>query len=295
MNSKDVFMDLLGPSPERSFKQREQIITRPETIEEIDNTEEEPSEVETLKTQVEAFEMAAEELAKEKLESKEKEESLIRELELARCEKFKAEATAIMSLISLAAAKMKYTLEQEKNEKKTFIDEQVKEALARAEKAEKDAQRLRKLNRDLSDNIERFEMMDSSSLSVLLDKPEGVSEKFVSEIREHVLEAISEGQKTAERSGRDRAARLLEAVLGANVSTGYLARYRSKMRSVINKSTTALDQETISEFTRMGFNHAEGKDAHKFDWGGIKSSVPKVNADLIAYKSTLVELMKKTF
>ena len=295
MNSKDVFMDLLGPSPERSFKQREQIITRPETIEEIDNTEEEPSEVETLKTQVEAFEMAAEELAKEKLESKEKEESLIRELELARCEKFKAEATAIMSLISLAAAKMKYTLEQEKNEKKTFIDEQVKEALARAEKAEKDAQRLRKLNRDLSDNIERFEMMDSSSLSVLLDKPEGVSEKFVSEIREHVLEAISEGQKTAERSGRDRAARLLEAVLGANVSTGYLARYRSKMRSVINKSTTALDQETISEFTRVGFTHTEGKDAHKFDWGGIKSSVPKVNADLIAYKSTLVELMKKTF
>ena len=135
----------------------------------------------------------------------------------------------------------------------------------------------------------------SLSSTVLLDKPDGVSEKFTGEVREHLLEALADAQRAADAGGRDRRARILEAILCANACSGELARRRAEVKQVMKDAGSFIDDATIAALEKLGFRYISGANHHKLDYAGIRFPVAKTPSDHRSCLNSAAEICNRVF
>ena len=135
----------------------------------------------------------------------------------------------------------------------------------------------------------------SLSSTVLLDKPDGLSEKFTGEIREHLLETLADAQRAADAGGRDRRARILEAILCENAGTGELARRRAEVKQVMKDAGNFIDDSTIAALEKLGFRYVSGSNHHKLDYAGIRFPVAKTPSDRRSCLNSAAEICNRVF
>ncbi len=129
----------------------------------------------------------------------------------------------------------------------------------------------------------------------LLDTPVPFSEKFDGEVREHVVEALVGAREAAEAGGRDRRARILEAVLGANLATGELDFRREIVKQIVKDAGSKLDNAALAELEKLGFRHISGNKHHKLEWAGIRFPLAKTPSDYRACLNSATEICNRVF
>ena len=135
----------------------------------------------------------------------------------------------------------------------------------------------------------------SLSSTVLLDKPESFSEKFPGEVREHLLEALADAQRAADAGGRDRRARIIEAILCENAGTGELVRRRDEVKQIMKDAGTFIDDATIAALEKLGFRYVSGSNHHKLDFAGIRFPVAKTPNDHRSCLNSAAEICNRVF
>jgi chromosome segregation ATPase len=135
----------------------------------------------------------------------------------------------------------------------------------------------------------------SLSSTVLLEKPDGISEKFTGEVREHLLETLADAQDAADAGGRDRRARILEAILYANSRTGELARRRDAVKQIMKDAGSSIDDSTITALKKLGFRYISGSNHHKLDYAGIRFPVAKTPSDRRSCLNSAAEICTRVF
>ena len=286
MNSNDYFASLLGDKPGPKPRRRTTVVT-PNTIAKV--RQEQAADAFAAER---AELTAAQDALKDELEAqREACESLARDLTLLREEATAAKDAAAAETATLlaraesaesACAAVRAELEAERA--KPHLDDKILE-----ENAAKDREiaRLQELLADAQ--------RTSLSSSVLLEKPPALSEKFAGEIREHVLAALADSHAAAEAGGRDRRARILEAILCANASSGELARRRDKVKQVMKDAGNFIDDSTIAALEKLGFRYVSGSNHHKLDYAGIRFPVAKTPSDHRSCLNSAAEICNRVF
>ena len=275
MNSNDYFASLLGDKPGKPSSRRTTVVT-PNTIAKVRQEQAEDAFA------AERAELAAaQDALKEELEAqREACESLARDLALLR-----EEHTALLARAESAeAACAAVRAELETEHAKPHIDEGL---IAESEAKDREIDRLKEL---LAES-----QRTSLSSSVLLEKPATLGEKFTGEIREHVLDTLASAAEAAEASGRDRRARILEAVLCANPASGELDRRRVAVRQIIKDAGSFLDSQAIAELEKLGFRYISGKNHHKLEWAGIRFPMSKTPSDNRSCLNSAAEIANRVF
>ncbi|MGN0845922.1 MAG: hypothetical protein ACI4RA_00890 [Kiritimatiellia bacterium] len=129
----------------------------------------------------------------------------------------------------------------------------------------------------------------------LLDMPEPFSERFPGEVREHIIETLAAANEAAEAGGRDRRARILEAVLGANPASGELDQRRGRVRQIIKNAGFTLDHAALAELEKLGFRLVSGNKHYKLEWAGIRFPLAKTPSDHRACLNSAVEICNRVF
>ena len=211
-------------------------------------------QAENARSEAAAYEEALQEMAREKVEAEgllEAAERRIGELE-SKVAALAAEKDSLEGKLAAEKAALEKRLAGEKSLRE--------ESLAAAE--------------------ERFKLeleearAHSASVSVLLDRPEEFPEVFAGEVREHVLDALKESFESAEGAGRERRARILEAVVAANPSTGELKRRREEVKRILREGGRAVDDFLVTELARLGFRHVGDGASGKFVYAGVRIALP---------------------
>lgn len=224
------------------------------------------------------------------------------------------ERQAVIDALALDAAEAKESLEQAQEklkQERARADEelenlkeeldQTKAALEAERSAPKEDPALQEEMAAKDREIARLQALlveaqrTSLSSTVLLDKPDGVSEKFTGEIREHLLEALADAQRAADAGGRDRRARILEAILCANAPTGELARRRDEVKQVMKDAGSFIDNATIASLEKLGFRYISGSNHHKLDYAGIRFPVAKTPSDHRSCLNSAAEICNRVF
>ncbi|MCQ2393122.1 MAG: hypothetical protein MJ249_02445 [Kiritimatiellae bacterium] len=133
------------------------------------------------------------------------------------------------------------------------------------------------------------------SETALLDKPSELAEKFFGEIREHVVETLAEAYRAAEAGGRDRRARVLEAVLVTNPPTGELEQRRAEVKQIVKEAGSTLDNTALAALEKIGFRYISGNKHHKLDWAGIRFPIAKTPSDYRACLNSAAEINNRVF
>ena len=272
MNSNDYFASLLGDKPGAAPRHRTTVVT-PNTITKV--RQEQAADAFAAER---AELQAAQDALQEELDAqREACESLARDLTLLREETAAAKETAENETAALRA-------ELEAERAKPRLDERLLE-----ENAAKDREiaRLQELLADAQ--------RTSLSSSVLLEKPPAFGEKFAGEIREHVLATLADASSAAEAGGRDRRARILEAVLCANPASGELERRREAVRQIVKDAGSFLDDRAIAELEKLGFRYVSGKNHHKLEWAGIRFPMAKTPSDHRSCLNSAAEIANRVF
>lgn len=286
MNSNDYFASLLGDKPGPKPRRRTTVVT-PNTIAKV--RQEQAADAFAAER---AELTAAQDALKDELDAqREACESLARDLTLLREEATAAKDAAAAETATLlaraesaesACAAVRAELEAERA--KPHLDDKILE-----ENAAKDREiaRLQELLADAQ--------RTSLSSSVLLEKPPALSEKFAGEIREHVLAALADSHAAAEAGGRDRRARILEAVLCANPSSGELESRREAVRQIVKDAGSFLDDRAIDALEKLGFRYVSGKNHHKLEWAGIRFPMAKTPSDHRSCLNSAAEIANRVF
>lgn len=204
--------------------------------------------------------MKIEEFLQVEEEQKIKEESAVQEETVVQDEEIELDVQKAV-VESLAAEKVEcderiISLEGEKSQL-AVENEQLKAKVAELENKifeyEKELSRVGDL---LSANSET----ESSSKVSLLDRDVELSDRFIGETREQVLEVIKEARDKAEADGRIRRAQVLEGVLVANESTGELANKRAALEKFFNDNANILSGPVIAELERCGISYKNGEE-----------------------------------
>ena len=130
---------------------------------------------------------------------------------------------------------------------------------------------------------------------MLLDKPVGLAEKFAGEIHEHVLETVKDAYRSAEAAGRDRRARILEAILAANPMSGELERRRAEVKQIVKEAGASLDDAAIADLEKLGFRYISGNKHHKLEWAGIRFPLSKTPSDYRSCLNSAAEINNRVF
>jgi hypothetical protein len=101
---------------------------------------------------------------------------------------------------------------------------------------------------------------EASNQIALLDRNVELSDRFVGETREQVLEVIKEARDKAEEEGRIRRAQILESVLLANESTGELAKKRDALEKFFKDNANIISGPVLAELERCGISHKHGEE-----------------------------------
>ena len=204
--------------------------------------------------------MKIEEFLQVEEEQKITEESAVQEETVVQDEEIELDVQKAV-VESLAAEKVEcderiISLEGEKSQL-AVENEQLKAKVAELENKifeyEKELSRVGDL---LSANSET----ESSSRVSLLDRDVELSDRFIGETREQVLEVIKEARDKAEADGRIRRAQVLEGVLVANESTGELANKRAALEKFFNDNANILSGPVIAELERCGISYKNGEE-----------------------------------
>ena len=286
MNSNDYFASLLGDKPGTAPHNRTTVVT-PNTIAKV--RQEQAADAFAAER---AELQAAQDALKEELEAqREACESLARDLALLQEEADAAKATAEADKAALLARaeaaeadNVAVRTELEAERAKPHIDEKMLE-----ESAAKDRE-IARLQELLSDA-----QRTSLSSSVLMEKPPELGEKFPGEIREHVIAALADSRAAAEAGGRDRRARILEAVLCANPPSGELENRREAVRQILKDAGSFLDDGDIAALEKLGFRYISGKNHHKLEWAGIRFPMAKTPSDHRSCLNSAAEIINRVF
>ena len=225
-----------------------------------------------------------------------------------------AEKQSVIDALALDAAEAKETLERTQEDLKQAgarADEELaklKEELARTKAALEAERSAPKVDPALQEEmaakdreLARLQALlveaqrTSLSSTVLLDKPDGVTEKFTGEVREHLLEALADAQRAADAGGRDRRARILEAILCANACSGELARRRDEVKQIMKDAGAFIDDSTIASLEKLGFRYISGSNHHKLDYAGIRFPVAKTPSDHRSCLNSAAEICNRVF
>ena len=286
MNSNDYFASLLGDKPGNAPHNRTTVVT-PNTIAKV--RQEQAADA----FAAERAEMqAAQNALKEELEAqREACESLARDLALlqeqANAAKATAEADKAALLARAEAAEadcVAVRTELEAERAKPRIDGRVLDEIAAKDR---EIARLKELLADAQ--------RTSLSSSVLMEKPPALGEKFHGEIREHVIAALADSHAAAEAGGRDRRARIIEAVLCANPPSGELESRREAVRQLLKDAGSFLDDGDIAALEKLGFRYISGKNHHKLEWAGIRFPVAKTPSDHRSCLNSASEIINRVF
>ena len=286
MNSKDYFASLLGERSGGARPSHATVVT-PGTIARV--RQEQAADAFAAER---AELLAAQEALREELDAqREATEELARDLALLQEESAMAKEAAESAHTALlaraesaeaACAAARAELEAERA--KPRLDEGI---LAENAEKEREIARLQELLAEAQ--------RTSLSSSVLLEKPDTVGEKFGGEVREHVLDTLAAACAAAEAGGRDRRARILEAVLCANPSSGELDRRREAVRQIVKDAGAFLDDRAISALERLGFRYVSGKNHHKLEWAGIRFPMAKTPSDHRSCLNSAAEIANRVF
>ena len=207
-----------------------------------------------------------------------------------------AEKQAVIDALALDAAEAKESLTQAQEELK-----QARTALEAERSAPKVDPAVQEEMAAQDREIARLQALHveaqrtSLPSTVLLDKPGGLSEKFTGEIREHLLEALADAQRAADAGGRDRRARILEAILCANACSGELVRRRAEVKQLMKDAGSFIDDATIAALEKLGFRYISGTNHHKLDYAGIRFPVAKTPSDHRSCLNSAAEICNRVF
>ena len=288
-NSTDYFSSLLGPgssSRQKEESHRTTIVT-PGTVARVRAEQAEDAfaaERDALNAELEERQAVIDALALDAAEAKETLERTQEKLTRAQEELKQAGARADEEVAKLKEelGQTKTALEAERSAPK--VDPALQE---KAAAQERELARLQALLMEAQ--------RTALSSTVLLDKPEGISEKFTGEIREHLLEALADAQRAADVGGRDRRARILEAILCANACSGELARRRDEVKQIMKDAGTFIDDAAIAALEKLGFRYVSGANHHKLDFAGIRFPVAKTPSDHRSCLNSAAEICNRVF
>lgn len=284
-NSTDYFSSLLGtPSAQRQKEvPRRTTVVTPGTVARVRAEQAEDAfaaERDALNVKLEERQAVIDALALDAAEAK---DSLAQaQEELARMKSEIAQAQERLATKEKELEAAKTALDAEKAEPK--VDDALIEEVAAKDR---EIARLQELLVEAQ--------RTSLSSTVLLDKPDGVSEKFTGEVREHLLEALADAQRAADAGGRDRRARILEAILCANACSGELARRRAEVKQVMKDAGSFIDDATIAALEKLGFRYISGSNHHKLDYAGIRFPVAKTPSDHRSCLNSAAEICNRVF
>ena len=131
-------------------------------------------------------------------------------------------------------------------------------------------------------------------VSGLLKQP-STEEIFDGEVREHVLSALAEAQKTAEQSARERRAQIFSDILSANKPTGELERRRAELRQIIKDTGSFVDTRAISALEKIGFKCVSGNKHWKLDYANVRIPISKTPSDRRAAMNTATDIANRCF
>lgn len=123
-------------------------------------------------------------------------------------------------------------------------------------------QQIESLRERLSQIGDKLALNEQSNLSnqvTLLERNIDVDERFTGEIRDHVLEVISDARNEAEKTGRLRRAQILEAVLLANEPNGELAKRRNKLEKLFADNQYVVNGQVINELDKFDISYKCGE------------------------------------
>ncbi len=289
VRSEDYFASLLGPAPAAHAKKAAPTPARPRTTIVTPNTIARVRE-----------EQAAAVFEAEKAVLQTEIDKLKEDLEIEKLVKDSFAQDKAAALQDLAAARQE--------------TEDVRRALAAAQKevenvrAEAAAERARHQleldaahheRDDVQTQLDALKNVQTErrggETTTLLAIPTTLSEKFPGEIREHLLEALADALSTAESGGRDRRARLLEAVLCANPLSGELEKRRQSVRRIVREAGSKLDDAVLAQLQKLGFRYVSGNKHHKIEWAGIRFPVSKTPSDHRACLNSATEINNRAF
>ena len=276
-SSSDYFSSLLGAgtAPRQKKPPRATVVT-PATIARVRAEQAEDAfaaERDALNAELEEKQAVIDALALDATETKD---------ELAQAQEAIARQQEELGRVRDELAQTKAALDAERAAPK--VDEAMREASAAKDR---EIARLKELLVEAQ--------RTSLSSTVLLDKPDGVSEKFTGEIREHLLEALADAQRAADAGGRDRRARILEAILCENAVTGELARRRDEVKQIMKDAGTFIDDAAIAALEKLGFRYVSGSNHHKLDFAGIRFPVAKTPSDHRSCLNSAAEICNRVF
>ena len=288
-NSADYFSSLLGPGSSAGKKEttRRATVVTPATVARVRAEQAEDAfaaERDALNAELEERQAVIDALALDAAEAKETLERTQEKLTRAQEELKQAGARADEEVAKLKEelGQTKTALEAERSAPK--VDPALQE---KAAAQERELARLQALLMEAQ--------RTALSSTVLLDKPEGISEKFTGEIREHLLEALADAQRAADAGGRDRRARILEAILCANACSGELARRRDEVKQIMKDAGAFIDASTIAALEKLGFRYISGSNHHKLDYAGIRFPVAKTPSDHRSCLNSAAEICNRVF
>lgn len=130
--------------------------------------------------------------------------------------------------------------------------------------------------RQLAAQLEEAQRTSLSS-SVLLDKPDEADEVFFGELRHHVVDALREALTSAEATGRERRAHLLEAVIAANLDDAEMQKTREQTHRLLVDG----DGPDWKSFEQLGFKHAFIRGRHVLTWAGIEMPLDTIPSEAL--------------
>ena len=286
-NSADYFSSLLGTGTAPRQKPPRATVVTPATIARVRAEQAEDAfaaEREALNSELEKKQAVIDALALDAAEAKDSLDRTREELKQAQEELAQAGARADEELAKLKEelGQTKTALEAERSVPK--VDGALMEEVAAKDR---EIARLQELLVEAQ--------RTALSSTVLLDKPEGFSEKFTGEVREHLLEAIADAQRAADAGGRDRRARILEAILCANACSGELDRRRDEVKQIMKDAGAYIDDSTIAALEKLGFRYVSGSNHHKLDFAGIRFPVAKTPSDHRSCLNSAAEICNRVF
>lgn len=263
-----------------SFAKREEQFAKREAelLEEIesqkDATESIATDLATLKQDVDAIRSKRDEMRKER-------DNFKRELDVAR-----RDIAAAREIVEATRRERDATIKELEELRNQPPPESAGDKIAIAER---DAE-IERLQKELIE-AQRDEMLRDGFLNL----PVPFTEKFPGEVREHVLDTLVAAEKAAEAGGRDRRARILEAVLGANPIGGELEMRRERVRNILKSADYHLTESTLAELARLGFRYVSSNKHYKLEWAGIRFPIPKTPSDYRACLNLTADICNRAF
>jgi chromosome segregation ATPase len=300
MNSSDIFNQMLGPSKSsESPPKRAPSIERvtPGTIKRLEQQNiryEYEEKIEFLEEELEIQKAAAEEVAAEYLATRNR--ATEAEEKVAILEKNIDEVKKNLS-------EENFSLQKEIEQLKIDLEAAQKKASEIDPAVIQELETLKKeldiVNQQKTNLEERLNIAEQTSLSssVLLDKPTtfSITEKFPGEIREHLLTALAESMRSADQSGKERRAKILEAILYTNPDSGELALRRNEVTNIMKDAGATIGEESIKRLEKMGFRFISGNKHNKLDWGGVRIIIPKTPSDTRAFLNAAIDIANRVF